>query len=153
MGRLSAHGKKEAAEAAPLRMCHLGHITLREGLDEVVAFLDDMPGQFSEADLILARSGASTVAELAASGKPSLLIPFPQAADDHQRKNAEVLAQGGAARMLLEKDTTAGRLLGEVQALLGSPDVLQQMAVAARTFAHPRAGDSLWETGAAFSSN
>ena len=64
---------------------------------KVQAFLEDMPAQFAASDLILARSGASTVAELAASGKPSLLVPFPQAADDHQRKNAEVLVEGGAA--------------------------------------------------------
>ncbi len=69
------------------------------------------PTQFAASDLILARSGASTVAELAASGKPSLLVPFPQAADDHQRKNAEVLVEGGAAEMLLEQEMTGARLL------------------------------------------
>ena len=74
---------------------------------KVQAFLEDMPQQFGASDLILARSGASTVAELAASGKPSLLVPFPLAADDHQRKNAEVLVEGGAASMMLEKDMTA----------------------------------------------
>ncbi len=105
----------------------------------VQPFLEDMPQQFAAADLVLARSGASTVAELAASGKPSLLVPFPQAADDHQRKNAEVLVQGGAAAMLLEQDMTAAALLESLKGLLGNPGKLQQMAAAARTYAHPGA--------------
>src|SRR6202042_594633 len=71
----------------------------------VEAFLTDMPAQYAAADLVLARSG-STVAELAAAGKPSLLVPFAAAADDHQRKNAEVLVEAGAAEMLLQRDVT-----------------------------------------------
>ena len=106
---------------------------------KVQAFLEDMPMQFAASDLILARSGASTVAELAASGKPSLLVPFPQAADDHQRKNAEVLVEGGAARMLLEQDMSAAKLLETITSLLGDREKLGEMAVRARTFAHPQA--------------
>jgi UDP-N-acetylglucosamine--N-acetylmuramyl-(pentapeptide) pyrophosphoryl-undecaprenol N-acetylglucosamine transferase len=106
---------------------------------KVQAFLEDMPMQFAASDLILARSGASTVAELAASGKPSLLVPFPQAADDHQRKNAEVLVEGGAARMLLEQDMSAAKLLDTITSLLSDREKLGEMAVRARTFAHPQA--------------
>ncbi len=106
---------------------------------KVQAFLEDMPKQFGESDLILARSGASTVAELAASGKPSLLVPFPQAADDHQRKNAEVLVEGGAAVMLLEQDMSATALLEKLSGLLNDRPRLSSMAERARTFAHPRA--------------
>jgi UDP-N-acetylglucosamine--N-acetylmuramyl-(pentapeptide) pyrophosphoryl-undecaprenol N-acetylglucosamine transferase len=109
----------------------------------VQAFLEDMPRQFGEADLILARSGASTVAELAASGKPSLLVPFPQAADDHQRKNAEVLVQGGAAAMLLEQDMSAASLLESLTGLLANAEKLSRMASAARTFAHPDAASRI----------
>jgi UDP-N-acetylglucosamine--N-acetylmuramyl-(pentapeptide) pyrophosphoryl-undecaprenol N-acetylglucosamine transferase len=116
---------------------------------KVQPFLEDMPRQFAESDLILARSGASTVAELAASGKPALLVPFPQAADDHQRKNAEVLAEGGAAKMLLEKDMTAERLLGDVTDLLRSRETLNAMSVKARGFAHPRAAARIAEMVAA----
>ena len=105
----------------------------------VQAFLEDMPTQFAASDLILARSGASTVAELAASGKPSLLVPFPQAADDHQRKNAEVLVEGGAASMLLEQDMTDAGLLGALTGLLRDPAKLREMAIRARTFAYPQA--------------
>jgi len=106
---------------------------------KVQAFLEDMPRQFGESDLILARSGASTVAELAASGKPSLLVPFPQAADDHQRKNAEVLVEGGAAEMLIESEMSADVLLSKLTGLLADPAKLRVMAERARTFAHPRA--------------
>src|SRR5258708_7559083 len=105
----------------------------------VQAFLEDMPAQFAASDLILARSGASTVAELAASGKPSLLVPFPEAADDHQRKNAEVLVEGGAAAMLLEQDMTEASLLDALTGLLSTPAKLQEMATCARTFAYPQA--------------
>jgi UDP-N-acetylglucosamine--N-acetylmuramyl-(pentapeptide) pyrophosphoryl-undecaprenol N-acetylglucosamine transferase len=106
---------------------------------KVQAFLEDMPQQFAVSDLILARSGASTVAELAASGKPSLLVPFPQAADDHQRKNAEVLVEGGAATMLLEQDMTGSALLAALSGLLKDRTQLSAMSARARTFAHPSA--------------
>jgi UDP-N-acetylglucosamine--N-acetylmuramyl-(pentapeptide) pyrophosphoryl-undecaprenol N-acetylglucosamine transferase len=112
---------------------------------KVQAFLEDMPRQFGESDLILARSGASTVAELAASGKPSLLVPFPQAADDHQRKNAEVLVEGGAAEMLIESEMSAEALLGKLTALLADPERLRLMSQKARTFAHPRAAARIAE--------
>ena len=117
----------------------------------VQAFLEDMPRQFAMSDLILARSGASTVAELAASGKPSLLVPFPQAADDHQRKNAEVLAEGRAAMMLLEQEMTADRLLGALSGLLSDRNKLQEMAACARTFAHPQAAARIAEMVAGLS--
>jgi UDP-N-acetylglucosamine--N-acetylmuramyl-(pentapeptide) pyrophosphoryl-undecaprenol N-acetylglucosamine transferase len=120
---------------------------------QVQAFLEDMPRQFAASDLILARSGASTVAELAASGKPSLLVPFPQAADDHQRKNAEVLVEGGAARMLLEQDMTGPKLLEILTGLLRDRDQLQAMSARARTFAHPRAAQRIAEMASALVSN
>ncbi len=104
----------------------------------VEAFLDDMPARFAEASLILCRSGSS-VAELAAAGKPSLLVPFPQAADDHQRKNAEAFARVGAAAMLSEAEMTPERLLGELTGLLGDEAGLQAMAARVRSLARPDA--------------
>ncbi len=108
-----------------------------------------MPEQFAASDLILARSGASTVAELAASGKPSLLVPFPQAADDHQRKNAEVLVEGGAAKLLLEQDMTETSLLEALSGLLSNREKLREMAARARTFAHPQAAARIAEMAVA----
>jgi UDP-N-acetylglucosamine--N-acetylmuramyl-(pentapeptide) pyrophosphoryl-undecaprenol N-acetylglucosamine transferase len=110
---------------------------------QVYDFLDDMPSRFAAADLVLSRSGASTVAELAAAGKPSLLIPFPQAADDHQRKNAEALIEVGAARMLLEADVTKDLLLASLVTLLNDRPALDAMSARARTLAHPDAVRSI----------
>jgi UDP-N-acetylglucosamine--N-acetylmuramyl-(pentapeptide) pyrophosphoryl-undecaprenol N-acetylglucosamine transferase len=114
----------------------------------VQAFLDDMPQQLAASDLILSRSGASTVAELAAAAKPSLLVPFPQAADDHQRKNAEVLAEAGAAEMILEHSLTKRVLLETLKALLGDADRLRQMAERARSLAQPDAAKRIAQIAA-----
>jgi UDP-N-acetylglucosamine--N-acetylmuramyl-(pentapeptide) pyrophosphoryl-undecaprenol N-acetylglucosamine transferase len=98
-----------------------------------------MPRRIEAADLILARSGASTVAELAAAAKPSLLVPFPQAADDHQRKNAEVLASAGAAEVMLERELTPEALEQALIRLLSDRPDLEKMSVQARQLAHPDA--------------
>jgi UDP-N-acetylglucosamine--N-acetylmuramyl-(pentapeptide) pyrophosphoryl-undecaprenol N-acetylglucosamine transferase len=118
---------------------------------QVHAFLDDMPKRFAAADLVLARSGASTVAELCAAGKPAVLIPFPQAADDHQRKNAEVMADAGAARLLIEADLTPALLEATLRELLEDAPALVAMAEQARTLAHPDAAQRIAEMVAAMS--
>jgi UDP-N-acetylglucosamine--N-acetylmuramyl-(pentapeptide) pyrophosphoryl-undecaprenol N-acetylglucosamine transferase len=99
-------------------------------------YLDDMVGEFANADLMLCRSGASTVAELAAAGKPSILVPFPQAADDHQRKNADAFAAAGAAELLVEAALTEDRLLGSLRELLADKKRLATMGERAKTLAH-----------------
>ncbi len=107
---------------------------------QVRPFLDDMPAQFARAHLLLSRSGASTVAEEAASGKPALLVPFAAAADEHQRRNAESMVAAGAAVMLQESEAqTPGRLLSALTELLAHPQRLAAMGAAARTQAHPDA--------------
>jgi UDP-N-acetylglucosamine--N-acetylmuramyl-(pentapeptide) pyrophosphoryl-undecaprenol N-acetylglucosamine transferase len=107
---------------------------------EVRPFIDDMPARFARASLVMARSGASTVAELAAAGKPALLVPFAAAADDHQRRNAEEMVKAGAAALLDERDLEVpGKLLAVLSGLLNSPEGLAAMATAARTQAHPGA--------------
>ena len=105
---------------------------------QVEAFLDEMPARFAEASLILCRSGSS-VAELAAAGKPSLLVPFPRAADDHQRRNAEAFARAGAAAMLLETEMTPERLGDQLAGMLLDRDGLRAMSVRARALARPEA--------------
>ena len=111
---------------------------------EVRAFIDDMPAQYAACDLVLARSG-STVSELAAAGKPSLLVPFPQAADDHQRRNAEVLASAGAAVMMLQVDLTPETLLGELTRLLLDQNTLAAMGQKARGLARYGALEAIGE--------
>ena len=106
---------------------------------EVLAFLDDMETRFAQADLVLCRSGATTAAELTAAGKASVLIPFAQAADDHQRGNARALEAAGAARMIEEKDLTAERLAAVLTELLSDSAKLTAMEEAARKLARPDA--------------
>jgi UDP-N-acetylglucosamine--N-acetylmuramyl-(pentapeptide) pyrophosphoryl-undecaprenol N-acetylglucosamine transferase len=105
----------------------------------VQAYLDDMPAEFAAADLMLCRSGASTVAELAAAGRASLLVPFAAAADDHQRRNAEAMVEAGAARMLMEAEFAPERLLEELVGLLGDREGLRGMGEQARGMARPDA--------------
>lgn len=116
---------------------------------EVVPFIDDMPGAFAAADVVVCRSGASAVAEIAAAGRPAIFVPFPYAADDHQTRNAEVLARAGAGRLVPDRELTGERLFNEVRTLVGEPGVLEKIGEEARRFARPgaasRAADVLEE--------
>jgi UDP-N-acetylglucosamine--N-acetylmuramyl-(pentapeptide) pyrophosphoryl-undecaprenol N-acetylglucosamine transferase len=106
---------------------------------EVYPFITDMPAFFARADLILCRSGASTVAEITAAGKPAVFVPFPRAADDHQRVNAQALERAGAAVVAKETKLERVWLADTIAALLGDPGRLQRMSQAARKLAHPDA--------------
>jgi UDP-N-acetylglucosamine--N-acetylmuramyl-(pentapeptide) pyrophosphoryl-undecaprenol N-acetylglucosamine transferase len=106
---------------------------------EVSPFIDDMPAAFARADLLLCRSGASTVAEVAAAGKPAIFVPLPTAADDHQRQNAEALANAGAAKLLPQSELTGETLAHELPSLLADHARLSQMGAAVRQFANPNA--------------
>ncbi len=106
---------------------------------EVFKFIEDMPAAFARADLVVCRSGASTVAEITAAGKPAIFVPFPYAADDHQRVNAEALERAGAA-VVVEEPKLEGVWLAEtIAALLGDSARLRRMSEAARELAHPNA--------------
>lgn len=94
---------------------------------EVTAFLYDMPRAFRQADLIVSRSGATTVAEITACGKPAVLIPFPHAVHGHQERNARVLEGAGAAQMIVDGRLSGDVLAGAVSALLARPDRLREM--------------------------
>jgi UDP-N-acetylglucosamine--N-acetylmuramyl-(pentapeptide) pyrophosphoryl-undecaprenol N-acetylglucosamine transferase len=106
---------------------------------EVYRFIDDMPGLFARAGLLVCRSGASTVAEVTAAGKPALFVPFPRAADDHQKRNAEALERAGAAVMLEESKLNRESLVEAVSVLLSEPSRLKKMGDAARSLSHPHA--------------
>jgi UDP-N-acetylglucosamine--N-acetylmuramyl-(pentapeptide) pyrophosphoryl-undecaprenol N-acetylglucosamine transferase len=106
---------------------------------DVEPFLYDMGRQLGQADLIVCRAGATTLAEIAAAGKPAILIPLPTATDDHQRMNAEALGNAGASEVLLQKDATGPVLADRIQALAADRDGRRRMAAAARTFAKPQA--------------
>ncbi len=110
------------------------------GVDgEIQPFVQDMPAAFAQADIIVSRAGAGAVSELAAAGKPSILIPLPTASDNHQLHNAQAFEQVGAARLVLDADWTGLRFVDEVKSLLSEPARLERMSAAARTFAKPDA--------------
>ncbi len=96
----------------------------------VVRYLDDPRVAFAAADLIVARAGASTLAELTATATPALLVPYPHATGDHQAENAEVVRLSGAARILADRDLNERRLRAELEAAL-EPATLQAMRLAA----------------------
>ena len=102
---------------------------------DVRKYIDDMVARFAESDLVVCRAGATTTAELIAAGKASLMVPFPFAADDHQRKNAEALERAGASRMVLQQDADGERLAREIGELIENPDRVTRMEEAARSLA------------------
>jgi UDP-N-acetylglucosamine--N-acetylmuramyl-(pentapeptide) pyrophosphoryl-undecaprenol N-acetylglucosamine transferase len=105
----------------------------------VEPFLYEMDREMKDADLIVCRAGATTLAELTAAGKPSLLIPLPTAADDHQRRNAEVLQRAGAAEVLEQKDLSGAVLAERILALIADPARRRRMASEALALARPEA--------------
>jgi UDP-N-acetylglucosamine--N-acetylmuramyl-(pentapeptide) pyrophosphoryl-undecaprenol N-acetylglucosamine transferase len=115
---------------------------------EVYRFIDDMPAMFARADLLVCRSGASTVAEVTAAAKPAVFIPFPRAADDHQKVNAKALERAGAAVVLEEANLTSERLVEIVIALMQDRTRLEKMGVAARKLSHPNAAQEIAQMAA-----
>jgi UDP-N-acetylglucosamine--N-acetylmuramyl-(pentapeptide) pyrophosphoryl-undecaprenol N-acetylglucosamine transferase len=113
-----------------------GRFRRANGNGEIAAFFSDMPAAFAQADLVVSRAGAGTVSELAAAGKPSILVPLPTASDQHQLRNAEAFERAGASRLLLDADVTGERLVHELTAMRGE---LDRMSAAARGLAHPGA--------------
>lgn len=115
-----------------------------DGPDVVIEnFIDDMAGAYGWADLVLARAGATTLAEVTAAGKPSFLIPFPFATHDHQSVNAAFLAKVGAAEVVAQKDLPGFDLAGALTAMLADPDRLASMGRAAAAEALPDAADRI----------
>jgi UDP-N-acetylglucosamine--N-acetylmuramyl-(pentapeptide) pyrophosphoryl-undecaprenol N-acetylglucosamine transferase len=110
---------------------------------EVAPFFRDMAGRLGAAHLVIGRAGASTVCELATAGRPSILVPLKVAADDHQRFNAALLEQAGAAAVCLEDELTVDSLAGALNALLQDPGRLERMSASARAVAAPDAAERL----------
>lgn len=102
---------------------------------EVKPYIRDMVEEFKRADIVVCRAGATTTAELIAAGKAAIMVPFPFAADDHQRKNAEALEAAGGARMILQEDLSGKRLAKEIAHLLNDPDEITLMENASRKLA------------------
>jgi UDP-N-acetylglucosamine--N-acetylmuramyl-(pentapeptide) pyrophosphoryl-undecaprenol N-acetylglucosamine transferase len=106
---------------------------------DVREFINDMGQAYSWADLVVCRSGASSVAELTALGKPAILIPYPYAIGDHQTRNAVLLETAGAARVILDRDLKNGMLTKEIRSIIEKPDLLDDMAESSRKLGRPEA--------------
>ncbi len=104
-------------------------------------FIEDMATAYARADLVVCRAGATTLAELATVGKPSILIPYPFAADDHQRANAEIWVRQGAAEMILDRELSGEVLAAKIFALVTDPERLQSLSRNAAKLARPEAAE------------
>ncbi len=102
---------------------------------DIREYISDMVSEFEKTDLIISRAGATTCAEVAAAGKVAIMIPLPTAADDHQRKNAEALEKGGAAKMILQKDLTGESLAEVIKEFINSPEKISEMEKNAKKMA------------------
>jgi UDP-N-acetylglucosamine--N-acetylmuramyl-(pentapeptide) pyrophosphoryl-undecaprenol N-acetylglucosamine transferase len=157
-GSQGAHAINMAmVEAAPLLAAHPGGLAVthktgerdlehvrdayrRAGLDaRVEPFLYAMDREMKEADVVISRAGATTIAELTAAGRPALLIPLPTAADDHQMRNAAAFAVAGAAVVIPQKTATGETLANELQVLLDDRELRAKMAAAMKLLARPKA--------------
>ncbi|MFN3614574.1 MAG: UDP-N-acetylglucosamine--N-acetylmuramyl-(pentapeptide) pyrophosphoryl-undecaprenol N-acetylglucosamine transferase, partial [Rubrimonas sp.] len=135
--RLTQQARAEDMDALRLRLSDLG-VTA-----EIAPFFPDMPERLARAHLVVARAGASTVAELAAIGRPAVLIPYPAAMDDHQTANARALAQAGAAVVEAESGLTGEGLAAHLARLTAAPSELAAMAAAAAGRGRPDAAERL----------
>jgi UDP-N-acetylglucosamine--N-acetylmuramyl-(pentapeptide) pyrophosphoryl-undecaprenol N-acetylglucosamine transferase len=166
-GSQGAHAINEVAMASAAELIaripslRIIHQTGERDFDEVQAaywklgkavsvskFIDDMPNAFARASLLICRSGASTVAEVTAAGKPAIFVPLPTAADDHQRRNAEALGKAGASLMIDQSDLTKEKLISTVTGLLQDAARLGAMGEAARKLSHPDAAERIAATAA-----
>jgi UDP-N-acetylglucosamine--N-acetylmuramyl-(pentapeptide) pyrophosphoryl-undecaprenol N-acetylglucosamine transferase len=144
---------KLAASGARLAITHqTGERDLalvREGYERaglharVEAFLYEMDREMKLADLVVARAGATTLSELAAAGRPAILVPLPTATDDHQRRNAEAFARAGGAVVIEEKGLTGERMADEVLALAADQARRAEMGRRSRTLARPDAAERI----------
>jgi len=150
-------------ERARVRLIHQTGLRMYEELapkfresgvaGEIAEFISDMPRAFAEADIVVSRAGMGAVSELAAAGKPSILVPLPGASDQHQLKNAQALEKAGAARLILDREMNGERLVREVMRLADTAGLLEGMGAAVKTFSKPgaaqRAADVLESLAAA----
>jgi len=110
---------------------------------ELMTYITDMPAKLAEAHLVIARAGASTIAELTAAGRPAILVPLPSATDDHQTANAREMARAGGARMIAQHDFTPDMLARQIEALAQDPEALANAAARSLSVGRPNAASDL----------
>jgi len=124
------------AAAGSMKIPQNGNIT-------IVSYMHDMPSALSAADLAICRSGAATLAELTVVGLPSILIPYPYAAENHQEYNARALGKKGAAVVVRDSELNGNLLVSEIERLTGSPGTLESMSCASKKLGRPEAMDDI----------
>ena len=110
---------------------------------ELMTYIIDMPAKLAEAHLVIARAGASTIAELTAAGRPAILVPLPSATDDHQTANAREMAAAGGARAIPQDDFTSETLARQIEALVDDPEALANAAARSLSVGRPNAASDL----------
>jgi UDP-N-acetylglucosamine--N-acetylmuramyl-(pentapeptide) pyrophosphoryl-undecaprenol N-acetylglucosamine transferase len=147
LGRIGARGRSAAIvhQAGRGRDAEVREAYAREGLRHasVVPFIEDVAAAIASADVIVARAGAVTIAEITAIGRAAVLVPFPHAADDHQLKNARALARTGAAVCMAQRDADPQRIADAIEGLLADDAARRAMADASRAHGRPRAGQDV----------
>jgi UDP-N-acetylglucosamine--N-acetylmuramyl-(pentapeptide) pyrophosphoryl-undecaprenol N-acetylglucosamine transferase len=128
---------------ADLETVRAGYLAAGWENANVRPYIESIVTEFAAADLIICRAGATTTAELIAAGKASIMIPFPFAADDHQRKNGEAMELAGAARMIVQQSLTGKRLAEEIGSLVKEPEKLTAMELSARKLSRGDAAASV----------
>jgi UDP-N-acetylglucosamine--N-acetylmuramyl-(pentapeptide) pyrophosphoryl-undecaprenol N-acetylglucosamine transferase len=106
---------------------------------ELLTYIEDMPDRIGDAHLVIARAGASTIAELTAAGRPAILVPLPIATDDHQTVNAREMAKAGGARMIAQSEFTPAALAAQVKVIASDPEALANAAGRALSIGRPHA--------------
>ncbi|HEY3294589.1 MAG TPA: undecaprenyldiphospho-muramoylpentapeptide beta-N-acetylglucosaminyltransferase [bacterium] len=122
---------------------HLIEAANHSGNLKVLEFIDDMPGAYAVSDLAICRAGAMTLAELAMTGVPAVLIPYPFATDDHQTANAKAVETRGAALLIKDADLTSQNVFSAVQHCMSSEEVLSSMSIKMKSLAHPEAASRI----------
>jgi len=110
---------------------------------ELMTYIADMPAKLAEAHLVIARAGASTIAELTAAGRPAILVPLPSATNDHQTANAREMAEAGGARMIPQDEFTPATLALQIAALVKDPEALANAAARSLSVGRPNAASDL----------
>ncbi|WP_027133975.1 undecaprenyldiphospho-muramoylpentapeptide beta-N-acetylglucosaminyltransferase [Geminicoccus roseus] len=143
LARLPAELRSRLRLVQQARAEDLDHVRQRYaelGIEaEIASFFDDVPRRLSGCDLVIVRSGASTVAEVTACGRPALYVPYAHAADDHQYVNALRVAEAGGGLVLRELDASPEKLADAINELANNPERLSVMAAAALSFSRPDA--------------
>ena len=136
-------GERDFEEVATAYRAAVQKLGSSVAAPEVAAFLFDVPRALKQADLIIGRAGATTVAEITACGKPAILIPFPHAIHGHQERNARVLEQAGAAQLMLDHSLSGNVLAQAVSALINDPQRLAEMGQHSRSLGRPDAAEQV----------